>query len=521
MAAKFDKEMMKKHHFWLLFAPLALFILIAWYALLADVPDVISAKMEDNEKKKKQLAANVKAQPRKTIDEYGKQVGTLDDQRGKLWKEGWNHQKDLYTWPKGYTDEQRAVVANMKFGEEIPEKVGSVRDQFRAENVYANEYKNLVQTLEPMQFRESWDTLLQYVRVWGNVPSSEDIWLAMEDYWIQRELLLAIHQVNVNAAAFTLDDKSKDTPTNRTFRSRFWEVNLQLIDYKGKQTLKGKLKNISGRLQVMGIGNTMKLEVVLSGRTFIFDVQGDPVEADAEYDVKTILKHTIPPDWKSTSIDSVRQVFDARTVPIKRVDFVKLYKPGLSDRNKDLTMKMAKFSEEVAKKEAPVDGGTVGGEGTVPMNPSQPGLPTATPAAKTLPPLSQNKLERYRYIEATEQIRRMPFGIVIVGDQSFMKDITEQLLKLSLRLQITQVDWIRFHGSLNYNQPGSTGGGPPRSGMGEGGFRGLDGLPSSGPSNSREDQFSANLMELTIYGIASMYERFPDEKQTVKSPAKK
>jgi len=515
MAAKIDKEMLKKHHFWVLFAPVALFLLIAFYGLMFDVSENITAKQKDNDTKKKTLAAAAKPQPRKTIDEYGVQVGQLDSQRNVLWKEGWNQQKDIYIWPKGYTDEQRSVVANLRFGELIPEKTASVRDQFRADRVYAEEYKELVKTIEPMQFRESWDTLLRYVKAWGNIPSSEDIWLAMEDFWIQRELLMAVHQVNANAARFTLDEKSKDTPAKRKFRSRFWEADLQIADYKGKQTLRGKLKNISDRLLVMGNGNTMKLNVVLSGRLFVFEVQGDPVESGAELDIKPLLKHTIPPDWKPTSIDSVEQVFDSRTVPVKRIDFVRL--GWLSDRNKDLPLKMAKFSEEAAKKEAGAasttsDAGREGSAQPTP-NPGSPGLPAAP--GVVLPPLSQNKLERNRYIDATEQIRRMPFGIVVITDQSFMKDIIEQILGLKLRVQMTQVNTIRFHGTLNYNQPGAGG-----TGDGEGGGVRQPGA-GQGPTNNREDQFSANLMELTIYGIVSMYERFADEKPVGKGPIKK
>jgi hypothetical protein len=107
MAAKFDKEFLAKHHFWLLFAPIGLCLLIACYALAIDVPDEIEAKKLEHENKQKTLAASGKVLPRKVLDVYDKQIEDLNKQRGVLWKEGWNDQKELFNWPAGYTDRQR------------------------------------------------------------------------------------------------------------------------------------------------------------------------------------------------------------------------------------------------------------------------------------------------------------------------------------------------------------------------------------------------------------------------------
>ena len=54
-----------------------------------------------------------------------------------------------------------------------------------------------------MQFAGDWRTALRNVPAWKRNPESEDIWLATEDYWVQREMLLALDGVNKDAAKTT------------------------------------------------------------------------------------------------------------------------------------------------------------------------------------------------------------------------------------------------------------------------------------------------------------------------------
>ena len=43
--AKVDKELLKKHHFWFLFIPIALGLLIAWFGLISEVDGDVSDKL--------------------------------------------------------------------------------------------------------------------------------------------------------------------------------------------------------------------------------------------------------------------------------------------------------------------------------------------------------------------------------------------------------------------------------------------------------------------------------------------
>lgn len=172
----------------------------------------------------------------------------------------------------------------------------------------------------------------------------------------------------------------------------------------------------------------------------------------------------------------------------------------------------------------------------------------STSASSTIP--------RLRYIHKTEQVRRMPIGVTLVVDQAHIQDVERAFANSRLRFQNSQFHWQRFRGTLGgpEDSPGSYPGGPPLPGA-PGSPRGEDdgrrsgrGLPSSGGSSdggpsrggppgfvrppggldrsapppgvpafggvlSNEqmpiDDGTANLVELSVYGIASIYERFP------------
>jgi len=108
-----------------------------------------------------------------------------------------------------------------------------------------------------------------------------------------------------------------------------------------------------------------------------------------------------------------------------------------------------------------------------------------------------------------EQMRRLPVGMVLVTDQSYISDILESLVNIRLRMQLEQFDCTRFHESVDY-RPNVTG--IP--------VTPAPGVPGTAPTNSRDDQFSANLMQLSVYGVMSLYDAY-DDKLAKPAPAKK
>src|SRR5262245_44049301 len=196
--AKFDKEMMKKQHFWLLLIPLFIGLLLAWIGLFFGVADETAAKAKENDDEKKKIES-AKAQPRKTLDLYDVQKNELFDLRSKRWQEMWDLQQDIYDWPKSLNDEQIAKVKDQKFGTVIHDS--SFLNAFR--DHYSEEYKTIADEAAPLSFAGGWQMVLRYVPKWTRNPESEEVWLAAEDFWVQREIVRALAEVNKEAAKFT------------------------------------------------------------------------------------------------------------------------------------------------------------------------------------------------------------------------------------------------------------------------------------------------------------------------------
>jgi hypothetical protein len=147
----------------------------------------------------------------------------------------------------------------------------------------------------------------------------------------------------------------------------------------------------------------------------------------------------------------------------------------------------------------------------------------------------------------------MPVGIALVVDQAYMQDVLLAFANSQLKLQITQVDWARFRDPLRgtdstgdsgtLDQPGvisvggntSTGGlssdfgpkpfGPP---VGPMGFRPPPGpmgpqgqygqYPGGGPATVSEAQLTSGLIQLQVYGVVSLYEKYVPQGETAKEP---
>ncbi|MBY0460902.1 MAG: hypothetical protein K2V38_26580, partial [Gemmataceae bacterium] len=170
-----------------------------------------------------------------------------------------------------------------------------------------------------------------------------------------------------------------------------------------------------------------------------------------------------------------------------------------------------------------------------------------------------------------DQVRRMPAALVVIVDQSLMQDVLLALSNSDLRFQITQMSWTRYRGPLEGLNSNSAGQGPggseyiesfsSRSGSSEGsrpgglllgqppggrGPGGFPGGPGSGPGPVSipggggppfpgggsgfpggpgseggfggtlvsESQVTSGLVELTVYGVVTLYEKYEVAKPT-------
>src|SRR5262249_24124338 len=149
-------------------------------------------------------------------------------------------------------------------------------------------------------------------------------------------------------------------------------------------------------------------------------------------------------DLTKIELARVEQVFDARTVPLKRIDALVLGftdSRATSEGNTPQTLKLPNppfsYKEDVDPSagqpkdpNAPAPGATPAGAPPVGVRPAViplPGTGTALGPKKTdygggslLAVADGNKK---RYIEVKEQFRRIPVGIVVIIDQTQIQDM--------------------------------------------------------------------------------------------------
>jgi len=364
-----------------------------------------------------------------------------------------------------------------------------------------------------------------------------------------------------------VSDKSDPPLPELTVRKRFrnpnWELDLLLVsDGKGQV-------QISDKSTITNINSTQR---TLSLSTAQFDVrrQGerDPVARiiiPAEWlawkettELKDIKKSQGTFGFERTRPIEIEvdEVFTWATSPIKRIDAIELYYN--SHRTANLALKpAAQFPVAEAPKETTA-GGLSGGMGAIP--PPGGGLSGGAPGGGSDSSKTPNGLVRNRYISVTEQVRHMPVALALVVDQAHMQDVLTAVINSRLRIQITQVQWKRIRGvkaMLASNGPGgseppgvpgggtsgpgrfsgsgprSPGGGGP-GGVSGGGPGGVSGGPMSPPGGGGSgtkpptipgrgasgggstttvpgsgDDSDPNLVEMAVYGIAALYERYP------------
>ncbi|VTS00913.1 Uncharacterized protein OS=Planctomyces brasiliensis (strain ATCC 49424 / DSM 5305 / JCM 21570 / NBRC 103401 / IFAM 1448) GN=Plabr_4059 PE=4 SV=1 [Gemmata massiliana] len=646
----------KKHHFWILLGLVPLLTLIGVLMVSSKVGGTIDSRQAEIDKASKDIGSKTNPKSNELIAKLDKNLAVVEKKQTDLHKENWERQKDLFTWPR--TTNSRVFKAledkGLKFGDPIPD-LTAVHSEFQQAENYLYEYSSIrrgvggtgtgmADLMAPTQFSGGWQRVLRYVDNFGQVIVNKDqVWLILEDMWVQRSLLSGLRTVNSDLATFervryerdgkVIDDPAKgataQNKTKRQFRSRNWEVALEIVPEGNTYQLTGTLTNISDRLQIMGANGRMTLNVWLStapnAQPLTFLIMGELLPGKGamkplkDKDGKTVQMvpanvlpiHPLPSHTLSTGtelekleIARVEQVFDIRTVPLKRIEA--LVMGQLDSRNAAQPTLVAPrtppFSKEFAGdpaaegstdgsgggpgaaygggKGSPLPGGSAGGPpmpGSAEGPGGAPGGPLGGPGGLfggagvtgqrvgggSLPAVIDGN--KKRYIAATEQVRRMPVGLVVIVDQSYIQDVLLALSNSPLRFQITQVTWKRFRdtldglggsssssgpgGGIDYSRGegrlnfgggdpdergprpgnGSSAGGPPRppgpggiglipgssSGMpGPGGYPGMSpsGYPGSNSSVASESQVTSGLVELSVYGIVSLYEKYEAPK---------
>ncbi|MEZ6141255.1 MAG: hypothetical protein R3B84_11855 [Zavarzinella sp.] len=361
-----------------------------------------------------------------------------------------------------------------------------------------------------------------------------------------------------------------NTERNVTVYNRIWRLDLRLeAGMGGAQLLKGRLTNLTNRLQSFNATRDLIFNVWFTDdeqeKPFEFHVEGTQLpghlDSLASMEIPFVQsKHSL---FRSVNrIVRVEQVFDPRTAPVKQLNKISLTK--LSAKHANAQLQMTPFSEKEAEAEkaaaAPVGGADgmgsgmpgpggapagvgIGGPGGGPGIPGGPGSGGAQQAA--VGDYTTNMLPRRRYLSRTEQVRAIPVGLSVLVDQAFTLDFLAALENSDLRMQIVQTHWTRINrssiganssygnpggsigspeGGPGFPMPGVPGGGegflppmpgdqdgrgegPGSIGPGSGGYTGSSDWLGNAASRD-EDAVIGSLVEYSVYGIASVYEKY-------------
>src|SRR5438132_2283139 len=232
MAVKIDKEVLIKHHFWILTGLCVLLVLIPLFCLVGGVSGTVTKETEamNGAKKKAQGISGSVQKNEKWVAAYSKQDKIVDDRRIVVWKQASQTQTDFMTWPEGLLSEYPSFKTK-QFGDPLTPDEGDKWAQ-----LYNTQLRPVLVKVQPLESRDfplrenvvfpksdedrivqfkgdSWNGVLNLYHEFRHdaSPTREDVWLAQEDLWAKRELLAVVRAANDALAQFK-EDKPAAAP---------------------------------------------------------------------------------------------------------------------------------------------------------------------------------------------------------------------------------------------------------------------------------------------------------------------
>jgi hypothetical protein len=528
---KLDQEKLQKHRFWILlglFVPLVLFTLIWLSSSVAR--DVRNEKRKVEELKKQLVGEQQLRETQSELKALTEQEQKLEERKKEVWKQAYEIQKDLDVWPHALMP-----LRELYFGDRIPE---TDRDEYTRS--YAAEYEELVYHSYPIQFNGGWRRALQVVQNWDvqkfGIPSDEEVWLAQEDYWVQRDLLLALQEANSFVSRFKkaefVDSNELPKFPGEKARQRFvnpnWQVDVFLVQRPDKKSaIRARIKNIGRERQLLGrVFFRVWVTDDLSAPPEELAVQGEALAVGQTAELMFVEDQTRGPEkvvvnaFEATGLFAFEQVLDVAVAPVKRVEKIAI--PYHSNRTYEPDLKPARFSTAKPTPEKKDAG----------FSPLVTAVPGKDKDARTLAHYKSNKtdngVERLRYLAVSPEVRRLPIAMTLIVDEAHIQDVLTALTNSKLRLQITQVDWHRYRQPVRTEgeqvtttkgkagtpppPPGKAPPPPPRPGT-------QPGKPAAADKTASEDQ-PFSLVELAVYALASLYERYPPRHESAEPTEK-
>ncbi|GEM_PF-2944477 len=401
----------------------------------------------------------------------------------------------------------------------------------------------------------------------------DEAWTAQEDLWIQREMFQLIRAANDSIAKFEPKGApvAKDKPTPNswfedktkpiTFTNTNYELIFEWID-AGKVAI--TVKNNLLRRQKLDVYVRVKFNTQnnpqLSSEPIL--IGGEPLDPrgtgkDSQRKEYPLTANTI----KRTGIYGVEQVLTWETAPVKRIDHVaigsaaddiahghKTFPQGSQPYRKDKKKDDGKAADDpMGGMAAAAPGGELGERGF------GAGFGGGGQAAGNR---GINGVLMDRYLEVSEQSRRLPVGLSLIVDQDHINRVLDSFNNSKLRFLTSQVLLNRYPNSVRpplvanaaeapkeaegpppaaFSPMG--GGDGPRGGSGPkgGGLgvapMGIPGAVQPGIGGAVQPGMGAgigggfapgmlsagteeleNNVEMVIYGVVTLYERYPKRK---------
>jgi hypothetical protein len=356
---------------------------------------------------------------------------------------------------------------------------------------------------------------------------SKEAWIAQENIWIQKEIYRIIRQTNDDISKF-VGGEDKAAKGKYHFKNSSFALELNLLEDK---SLSFKITNLLQRTQKLDLN--FRVQMSKQGTAPIISISGLPLPPGKNY--SQTIKFDPAKEAQRTGVYAVQQLLTWETAAVKRIDQITIGSIAPNDiahSHRSFPKVLLPFDKNDLPKEPEKDskdgiqpkGPPIGRESAPPFGPG--GQGGAGGANKN--PLKYG-LWTDRYIEVSDQSRRIPVAVALIVDQDHVDRVLTHFNNSKLRFLETQVLVNHYAGSLappaaeDQKKEGGSEFRPKGIGIFPG--PGREGRPipgGPGPRGEREpsaagDDSESN-MELVIYGIMTLYQRYPPRPQTEKAP---
>ena len=343
-----------------------------------------------------------------------------------------------------------------------------------------------------------------------NLDITKEAWIAQEDLWIQKDIYRMIREANKDVSHFKPTSNAK--AKTQTFQNSYFDLDLSL-DAEKKLTF--KIKNRLSRRQSIDLTFRVKMSKDADNPAEIIKISGAALLPKGDKAGKDSHEQFLKQEKQErTGIYDVEQVLTWQTAAVKRIDQIAIG----SNADGDISHSHRTFPDGLIPADE-ADKGVAGNKLGAPKGLK--GRVKGGAAIKPVVPgaLTQQQgvnaggldhgLWRDRYIEISEQSRRIPVAIVLIADQEHVDRVLTAFNNSRLRFLQTQVLLNQYSGSMQPPAPQKDDNAPPPIPVKGSKFKGFGPRPVGPPVDVGGASDMDTNIEMVIYGIMTVYQRYP------------